>query len=537
MIVNRPNPFIKTLKTLKTLMSAGVCAGLSVVVTACVPAQTPAVTTRTKIASATSSATTVVPPTAPVQPDWQAAGIDWTAAPRSTEGMAFTPPAAHSFTLKNGARVIVIENNRLPLVTIESLHLGAGSREDGKASGIAALTADMLDEGAGSLSADTLPEALERLGASLDVSTGSDFSSITMSALTFDRAAELLGDVVQRPLFAAADFDRVKADRLEALALRKDLPRQIAALVFARVVFGEHPYANPTEGDPATVQAITLAAVKQFWTRAYNPQHAVFIVAGDVSSDQVRSKLETIFAGWTARLKQPAAERRAPVAGPGRPLIAIVHRPDAPQSVVMIGRRSMAAGDERYFTSEIINTALGGSFASRLNQKLREELGYTYGINSAFWRGRWGGTWTVASSIRSDVTVAGIEAALRIINDARSTAASDIEWKKTQDLITRGLPQNFETNAGIVAAFHRVVLAAGPIDWYHSFNNRITAATPQQGQALAATAWNDLSIVIVGDEAALAPHMSKLTALGLPIVKFNADGAPLSPLPGLTTPK
>lgn len=533
MIANRSTSTITTV--LGPVLVAGLCAGLTVSLTACLPTQKQPRTTPT--GTANGAATTVASAGNPVKPDWRAAGIDWTAAPRSNEGMTFTPPAAQSFTLKNGARVIVIENHRLPLVSIESLHLGAGSREDGKTAGLAALTADLLDEGAGSLTADTLPEALERLGASLEVSTGSDFSSITMSALTFDRAAELLGDVVQRPQFAAADFERVKADRLEALALRKDRPRQIAALVFARVVFGEHPYAKPTEGDPGTVKSLTLDAVKQFWTRAYHPQQAVFIVAGDVSSEQVRSKLETIFAGWSAKPSSSVAARRAPVAGPGRPMIAIVHRPDAPQSVVMIGRRSMAAGDDRYFTSEIINTALGGSFASRLNQKLREELGYTYGITSSFWRGRWGGTWTVASSIRSDVTVAGIEEALRIINDARSTAASDNEWKKTQDLITRGLPQNFETNAGIVAAFHRVVLASGPLDWYQTFSNRIATATPRHAQALAATAWNDLSIVIVGDEAALTPHMSKLTALGLPIVKFNADGAPLSPLPGLTTPK
>ncbi len=516
------------------VVGASLCAGLTATLTACYPSK-PKPSAMPMGATAGSASANAASATV-VKPDWQAAGIDWTAAPRSDAGMGFIPPTAQSFTLKNGARVIVIENHRLPLVTIESLHLGAGSREDGKAAGIAALTADLLDEGAGSLSADTLPEALERLGASLDVNTGSDFSSVTMSALTFDRAAELLGDVVQRPTFAPADFERVKADRLEALSLRKDRPRQIAALVFARVVFGEHPYAKPTEGNPATVQALTLDAVKQFWTRAYNPQHAVFIIAGDVSSDQVRSKLETVFAGWRNQVTKPAPERRAPVAGPGRPMIAIVNRPDAPQSVVLIGRRSMAAGDGRYFTSEIINTAVGGSFASRLNQKLREELGYTYGITSSFWRGRLGGTWTVASSIRSDVTVAGIEEALKIISDARSTAASENEWKKTQDLITRGLPQNFETNAGIVAAFHRVVLAAAPIDWYQTFDQRIAAATPRQAQALAATAWNDLSIVIVGDEAALAPHMSKLTALGLPIVKFDADGVPLSPLPGLTPP-
>ena len=91
-------------------------------------------------------------------------------------------------------------------------------------------------------------------------------------------------------------------------------------------MFGEHPYAKPTEGNPATVQALTLDAVKQFWTRAYNPQHAVFIIAGDVSSDQVRSKLETVFAGWRNQVTKPAPERRAPVAGPGRPMIARIHR-------------------------------------------------------------------------------------------------------------------------------------------------------------------------------------------------------------------
>jgi zinc protease len=452
--------------------------------------------------------------------------------------MPFSPPTPATFTLGNGARVIVIENHRLPLVAMESLHLGAGSREDGDKSGLAALTADMLDEGAGSFSSETLPEQLERLGATLDIATGADFSSISLTAMSFDSVASLLGDLIVKPRFTPTDFERVKTDRLEALAQRQDRPRAIASLVFSRIVFGQHPYASPTDGTKASVSSLKLDAVTTFWKTAYQPSSTVFIVAGDVTATQVQQQLEKVFGGWNVSAAAKNAttttvDRKPPVAGPGRPMIALVERPDAPQSVVLIGRRSMAAGDERFFTSEVVNTAIGGSFASRLNQKLREELGYTYGIGSAFWRGRWGGTWTVSSSIRSDVTMDGIEQALAIIKDLRTAALPAAEWRKAQDLIVRGLPQEFETNAGIVSAFHRLVLAGAPTDSYPTWAPRITAATAAQGQTLASTAWNDVSIVIVGDGKILQASMERLGKLGLPIVKFNADGTPQSPLPGL----
>jgi zinc protease len=474
-----------------------------------------------------TTATASQPTGAAVTPDmWNAAGIVWNTPPRAAESMPFTPPVAQSFMLANGARVVLVENHRLPLVTVESLHAAAGSREDGAAFGLASMTADLLDEGAGKFTADTLPEELERIGASLDVSTGADYSSIAMSALGFDRAAELLADVVLRPTFTQADFDRVKADRLEELAQRKDNPRAVASVVFEKVVFGEHPYAAPNDGDVATVRAITLPQVKAFWSKAYAPQNAVFIIAGDVTRTQVEKTLNAQFASW--KKTSLTIDRKPPVAGPTAPMVAFVHRPDAPQSVVLIGRRSMAAGDPRYFPSEVVNTVLGGSFASRLNHKLREELGYTYGINSSFWRGRWGGTFTVSSSIRTEVTVPGIEEVMRIVNDARSTLIGPEEWKKSQDLLIRGLPQDFETNSGIVSAFHRLVVDGAPLDWYQTWVQKMAATTPAEAQSLADSLWANLSIVIVGDETKVSTK-----TLGLPVVKFDADGKPLSALPGL----
>ena len=465
-----------------------------------------------------------LPDPAPVVVDWSKSGIDWSEKPNPGAEPAFTPPKPVTFSLKNGVKVILVENHRLPLVSVRVIHTRAGAREDGKRTGLASLTADMIDEGAGALDALALPEAVEMLGANLDTGVSEDASSVWLDTLatTLEDSLALLADVVLRPRLDAKDFDRVRGDTVEELKLRPQEPRRVAALVFDKVILPGHPYGEPPSGYLGTVEKLELADVTAFWKKHYVPAHATIVIAGDVDRKTLEPLLKKHFGGWKGK-KLPAAKApRAPKKKPA-PVLAFVDRPGAAQSVVMIGKRGRPAKDGAYYPAEVLNMATGGSFAARLNNRLREQLGYTYGMFAAFWRGEWDGTWSVSSSLRTNVTVAGLEEAFAILTKARDEELPDGELAKAQQLMTRGLPQDFETNAGIAGQFASLVVSRRPLDWHQGYVASVREVTAADAKKAVASLWTDLSIVVVGDWNAIGKDLARL---GLPIVRYDAEGNP-----------
>ncbi|MEZ4366898.1 MAG: pitrilysin family protein [Kofleriaceae bacterium] len=452
---------------------------------------------------------------------WETSGVDWTRPPPAAAEAAYAPPVAEEFTLRNGARVILVENRRLPLVSVAVQIDGAGSTSG--APGLASLVTDLIVEGAGSYTALTLPEALEELGAELGAGAGADHAQLGLDVLAeqLPPALALLGDVIRRPRMADADFKRVKADALEALTQRRDNPRAVAELVFDRALFAGTPYAEPVEGDVASVSKLTLAQVKAFWKARYRPKAATILVAGAVDRATLEPLLETALKGWSGAAPAPAAIK-APTP-PSTPTIYVVDRPDAPQSVVVIGGPGPRRDDDAYDARELINTALGGTFASRLNSRLREELGYTYGVSSGFWRARGAGAWAIRSSIRTDVTVAALKEALAIVERTAAKGLDADEFAKTAGYLVRQLPLGFETNDAIVASFADLVVRGRPLDDYARYAARVRAVTPEEATRSIATIWRDLHVVVVGDWDQLR-YM--LTTLRLPIVHLDADGRP-----------
>ena len=460
------------------------------------PAVVEPILTGTGPGSGAGSGSAVVEPPKPLVVDWDKPGIAWDRAPEPGPEPSFTPPAPVEFKLANGVRVLLVENHRLPLVSMRVVNLRAGTREDGGKLGLASLAGDLLDEGAGALTSLTLPEELERLGADLDVSVGSDYAVVSLDSL---------------------------GETLEAsLAVLADSPGRIANLVFEQTVFGTHPYGAPGDGYIATVGKLTLADAKRFWTRQYAPGVAVVIIAGDIDRATVTPLLEKTLGRWKRAL--PAARRRPAAPAATTPRIIVVDRPEAPQSVVYLGRTGPDATDPAYFPEEVVNTALGGSFASRLNHRIREELGYTYGIRSAFWRGLWSGSWAVSSSLKTANTVDGIKEALAIVNETKRTPLPADELAKAKQLLTRGQPQDFETNASITGVYQGVITQGRPLDWPATWAAGVRAVDAAAAQAEVAKAWDGLAIVVVGDWKVIGDG---LAGLGLPITHVDAEGKPV----------
>ena len=214
---------------------------------------------------------------------------DWSTRPALTEAPAFTPPAVERHALSNGLPVLFVDKPGVPLAQINLL-VRAGSVDDGPKDGLAAFTADLMDEGAGDLDALELADAVDFLG--IDLTTSAGLHSLQVRLHTplskLDDALALMADVALRPTFAEADVDRVRTSRVTALDQRRDEARSIASVAFAKALYGDaHPYGRTGEGTPASLAALTPDDLAAYHDRVVRPGNAALVVVGEIGRAHV----------------------------------------------------------------------------------------------------------------------------------------------------------------------------------------------------------------------------------------------------------
>jgi zinc protease len=470
-----------------------------------------------------------------------ASGIaDWTTPPRPTEERSFQPPVAQRLTLGNGLTVLLVEHHELPLVAMTLLAPGAGSASDPAAKlGLAAFTADLLDEGAGGLSALALSEEQDRLGASLDVFVDVDVAGVWTHTLTktLEPTIDLLHKILAQPGFEERDVERVRGDRLTMLEQRRDRPRDVADFMLSGALYGPRaPYGHPISGFADDLRACAAADVRAFYAERWDPAKMTLVVAGDFDPARLRAKLEATLGGWRAAAATPApklepagATRAAPGQAGSRLLVS--DRANAAQSDVRIGLVGPEQKDPRYYAFEVLRTALGDGFTSRLTQRLREQLGITYGVRATMdWRAQ-RGPFSISTALVTAETGTGIIETLRIVGELAGRALPKAELDKAKQNLIRAMPSAFETNAGTAETLSLLVQAGLPLDWYASYGRRIGEVTASQVQSAARVFLpvRRMVVSVVGDLSKVRADLRK-AALGAPAL-YDAYGLPLSAPP------
>lgn len=452
-----------------------------------------------------------------VDPAFAKSGIaDWSKPPPPTAEPKFKPPTPKRLKLKNGMSLLVVQNRTLPILSM-TLHVpGAGAAMDpaGKG-GLAAFTTDMLDEGAAGLSALAIAEELDRLGASFGAGAGVDAAIVSMSTLakTLDGSLDLFTKIVTQPTFDEKEADRVKGDRVTSLELRRDRPREVAAIMLSAALYGaSSPYGHPTSGTREELKTVTLADVKAFYGERWNPAAMTLVVAGDVDAAALKTKLDAGLGAWKpAGAKKPVKPITTP-AKPGARLL-LADRPAAAQSDVRIGLVGLGRKDRRYYQFEVFRTVLGDGFTSRLVQRLREQLGITYGASALQdYRTQGTGPFVIATAIVTPATGQGLQETLKMIDDLATTDIPAEELEKAKQNMIRALPQQFETNSGTVDAFVSLVAHGLPDTWFATYadNVRRVKAADVKAVAKAVVPSKKLVVSIVGDLSKVKADVDKL---------------------------
>jgi predicted Zn-dependent peptidase len=365
--------------------------------------------------------------------------------PAVGEVSAFDPPAAELFQLSNGIRVVLFPRSELPLVELRAVFAGGAVDDPADAAGLASLTADMLDEGAGELGAIEFSKAVDQLGAALSFQAAREYSAGSLAALgrNFAPALLLFADAVRTPRFDPAEWQRVQGLEVEALRREQDNPSSVAGLVGMRVLFGDqHPYGRPVRGTPESVAALTLQQVREYYQQAYRPDRTTLLLAGDLTADRARTVLEQAFGDW--KLSGPAsALPDLPPIEPQDFRVVLVDKPGAVQTVIRFYLPAPAYRDAGRVPRTLLNTILGGSFTSRLNQNLRERNGFTYGAGSQFSAEPQVGYFVATSNVQAVVTGAALREFLHEFAAIRSGDVSPEEVAKAQANFRTSLVEDY----------------------------------------------------------------------------------------------
>lgn len=445
---------------------------------------------------------------------WDQAGVDWTKVPPLGAETAFVPPRPTRLKLANGMSLLVIENHRLPLVSMELVVKDAGSAQDpaGK-SGLAAFTADLLDEGAGGMGALEIAARVDELGATLDLSTSYDAASLSVSTLarTLDPTIELVARVVTAPAFDEKEGARVHDDWQTELELRADEPRQIVGLILRGVIYGvQAAYGRPGDGYLAECKAVTLADAKRFYAARWTPRAMTLVVVGDVDTKALAARLDAAFAAWKPAGTRPAKIRTPAAKPPGR--LWLVDRPGAEQADVRLGIYGLPLTDPRFAAAEVLAKLLGGSFSSRLNHRLREDLGWTYGANAVVARAAQVSPFVIATALVTPHAVEGVAEVLKIVDGLVTGDLPEAEVAKARSGVARELPQRFGTNADTAESFASLVADGLPDDYFATYVARVQKVTGKDLQKVARSLLpsGKLVVVVAGDAGTLRAGLEKL---------------------------
>jgi zinc protease len=440
-----------------------------------------------------------------------------------------TLPSVVERRLSNGLRVLIVEHHELPLADLMLIVRSGSEADPTPKAGLATLAANMLDEGAAGRSSLDIAEQISFLGISLGTGAAFDQTRITLHTpvAQLDSALALMADVALRPDFPANEFDRVKKERLTALLQQRDRGPAIADVAFSYVLFGdEHPYGHPQIGNEASVGALAVGDVQAFYRTYYRPNNATIVVVGDVQPDDVARRLERFFGGWAAGAVPETRFPAAPSAGPR--IVHLIDKPGSAQSSVRIGIVGVPRSTADYFPLVVMNTVLGGSFTSRLNQNLREDKGYTYGAFSTFDMRRSAGPFLATAEIVTEKTDSALIESMRELEGIRAPIPV-AELEKAKSYIQLGLPSEFETTGGIAGRIIPVALYDLPLDYFNSFSQKIGAVTQADVQRVARqyVTPEQLQIIVVGDAKVIEPGI-RAAGIGT-VVRRDLSGKPLVP--------
>lgn len=477
---------------------------------------------------ATTTATTP-PPATPGAQSTATAATPKEAPPASGPAREVRFPPVARQTTKNGIEIDVVELPTLPLAYV-SLVIRSGAATDPTAlPGLARLTAAMLKEGTEKRSSAALAEAIEFLGANLDVHADEENLYVEASAISehFETLLGLVAEVALHPTFDDKELEKLKKRELARLALQSQNPQFLARRAVYQTLYGEHPYAR-IDTTPEAVGRVKRTDLQRWHTQHVAPNNAVLVVTGALTPDRVAAAADKAFRGWTKRKVPEAAYPTPPEVSSRR--VVLVDRPASVQSVIMIANLAIERTHADWIPLTVANQVLGGSAAARLFMDLREKRSLTYGAYSGVSEKVKPAPFVAYASVRNEVTAEAMRAFTEHLDRIVREPVPADELRNAQRLIIDGFPLDIDTPGKVSDRITTLRVYGLADDYWDKFRPAIAAVTTAEALVAAQKYIRPHAsvIVVVGKAADVKPVLDQYG----PVTVFDTDGKiVLHPLP------
>jgi zinc protease len=495
---------------------------------------------------ACSASTTQAPPTVP-QAATTTVTVQQTPVTKEAPPAPGPQPQVHFPKVargqtSTGLELDTVSLNQLPIVQIQLVIRSGSAADPQKLPGLAQLTAAMLKEGTAKHSSAKLAEAVDFLGAHLDVDNDTDSVFVSMQALAehFDEALSLLAEVATKPAFNEGELAKLKRRELARLDLQSQNPRFLAARAFSEAIYGAHPYSH-VDTTKDVVKRVKRSDLSAWHAQHFAPNNAFLIVVGDISPEKVAKSAEAAFAGWATRPVPPIAYAAPPV--PSTRRVILVDRVPSVQSVINYGNLALPRNAPDYVPLLVANQVLGGSAASRLFMDLREKRSLTYGAYSSIGERVQPAPFTASAAVRNEVTGAAMDAFDEHLKRIVAEAPGDAELSDAKHFLIDRFPLRIETADKIASLVADLRTYGLPDDYWDHFGSEIAQVTPQQALAAAQKYIHpeQATIVVVGEAQVTRPALEKfgpttvVDTEGKLVVKSEAKSAAVAPAPAPQT--
>lgn len=443
---------------------------------------------------------------------------DRTTPPQLPAPKALKIPAIQNFELSNGLKVVLVEKHEVPLVQLNVVIKTGTVNDPATKSGLANMTLDIMDEGAAGKSSLELADAIDFLGAKISTSAGAHYSGIYLHTplSKFDDALKIMGEILLKPDFPQTELDRKKKERMTSLMQWHDQPTMIANVGFNKILFGEnHPYGKASIGNEQSIKSFTINDMKDFYTKYFVSNNAFVVAVGDIKKDELKSKLESVLGSW-AKGTVPDTKIELPKDVKDR-VVYIIDKPGSPQSVIYIGKIGTSRTTPDYNSIVVMNTILGGSFTSRLNDNLREQHGYTYGAGSRFIFRPIPCSFFASSSVQTEVTDKALTEFFKELVGIRKPIP-EAELNRGKNLVALSYPSNFQSVADIAGQLEEMEEYNLPENYFNEYVNKMLNVSGNEVNAAAKKyiVPEKMIVVVVGDKAKIE---SGIKALNLGEIK------------------
>ena len=379
--------------------------------------------------------------------------------------------------LANGITLLHAEKNALPVITVV-LAIKAGTvAEPSEKSGLANLTAGLLNEGTIPRSSLEISSAIEFVGGSLSVSGGADYITVTLSVLKKDLELgfDLLSDIVLNPIFSDDEIKRKKAVIRSYIIQQKEDPGAIASKAFLKAVYNDNPYGRPPEGTEESIESITRQDIVDFHSAYYLPNNTIMTVVGDVDKIRLGSLIDRYFRRWE---QKEIRFRALPVPGLAATKKIIKVDKDITQANIILGHIGIQRDNPDYYAVSVMNYILGGGgFSSRLMDNIRDNKGLAYSVYSFFSAHKYAGNFQAGLQTKNESANAAIGEIIREMQAIRTEPVTDRELQDAKSYLTGSFPLRIDSNKKIAGFLTAVEYYGLGLDYVDNYKNLINAVT------------------------------------------------------------